>query len=527
MAGSDLALSLRLAKPLIPTGRPGSVGVEPRGGAVFLIEQIQRIASREPDKLAAVHNGRPVTYARFWRMIERARRVLKAKAPSHGIALLLVRDMLDAWILSFAARSLGLEASLIASHDQAALFEGLDVACLITSSDEPTDGLAAPTGAIALTLASPSRQPDLERGPLPPLPADLAAGAQILLTSGTTGASKKVQLPYGATRDLIDERVAEYHALGDGFRRLDAATVLNIMSLGLWTGGGFIWPTMVWGQGGAVVMYDDADLQHSLDWPGLTHTLATPAHLAWLMALPEGAFPDLPDMQLAVVSGGLSPALTRQIQRRLTRRILVNLSSTEGGGFARSIIETEDDLRWYKLHPGRTIEVVDDAGNPLPPGELGRLRVNVRPRLATGYLGDPETSAKFFSDGWFYPGDLAVLDGKGRMALYGRTTDIVHIKGSKYPAEPWERAIQEALQCDGVCILSGSWRSEEEQLHLFIETRRPITPQALTAAVQATLHGFTGVHVHMAPSLPRTPTGKLRRIELAQQLYEGRFGSDA
>jgi acyl-coenzyme A synthetase/AMP-(fatty) acid ligase len=494
---------------------------------VFLIEQIQRIASREPDKLAAVHNGQPVTYATFWRMIERARRVLKAKAANHGIAILLVRDMLDAWILSLAARSLGLEATLIANGDQVALFEGLDVACLITPSDEPAAGVAAPTGATALTLASPSRRAGLEDGPLPPLPDDLAAGEQILLTSGTTGAGKKVQLPYGATRDLIDERVAEYNVLGDGFRRLDAATVLNILSLGLWTGGGFIWPTMVWSQGGAVVMYDAADLQHALDWPGLTHTLATPAQLAWLMALPEGAFPNLPDMQLAVVSGGLSPALTRQIQRRLTRRILVNLSSTEGGGFARSVIETEEDLRWYKLHPGRTIEVVDDADNPLPAGELGRLRVNVRPRLATGYLGDPETSAKFFADGWFYPGDLAVLDGKGRIALYGRTTDIVHIKGSKYPAEPWEWAIQEALQCDGVCILSGSWRSEEEQLHLFIESRRPITPQALTTALQATLHGFNGVHVHMVTSLPRTPTGKLRRIELAQQLYEGRFGPDA
>ena len=495
--------------------------------SVFLIEQIQRIASREPDKLAAVHNGQPVTYAAFWRMIEQTRRVLKARAANHGIAILFVRDMLDAWILSLAARSLGLDASLIANRDQAALFEGLDVACLITLTGEQAAGVASPTGAVALTLASPSRQPELDGGRAPPLPDDLAAGPQILLTSGTTGVSKKVQLPYGATRDLIDDRVAEYNVLGEGFRPLDAATVINIASMGLWTGGGFMWPTMVWGQGGAVVMYDAPDLQRSLDWPGLTHTLATPFLLAWLMALPEGAFPVLPDMQLAVVSGGLSPALARQVQRRLTRRILVNLSSTEGGGFARSIIETEEDLRWYRLHPGRTIEVVDDADNPLAPGELGRLRVNVRPRLVSGYLGDPETSARFFSDGWFYPGDLAILDGQGRMALYGRVTDILHIKGAKYPTEPWEWAIQEALQCEGVCILSGSWRSEEEQLHLFIESRRLIAPEALTAAVQATLHGFTGVHVHVVAALPRTPTGKLRRIELAQQLYEGRFGPDA
>ncbi|HZC17085.1 MAG TPA: hypothetical protein VE309_10015, partial [Caulobacteraceae bacterium] len=88
---------------------------------MFLIEQIQRIATREPDKLAAVHNGRPFTYAAFWRMIERTRRALKAKAASHGIAILLVRDMLDAWILSFAARSLGLEAALVAHREQVAL----------------------------------------------------------------------------------------------------------------------------------------------------------------------------------------------------------------------------------------------------------------------------------------------------------------------------------------------------------------------------------------------------------------------
>jgi acyl-coenzyme A synthetase/AMP-(fatty) acid ligase len=35
------------------------------------------------------------------------------------------------------------------------------------------------------------------------------------------------------------------------------------------------------------------------------------------------------------------------------------------------------------------------------------------------------------------------------------------------------------------------------------------------------LSGFSGVHVHFVQALPRTPTGKIRRIELAQQLHAG------
>jgi acyl-coenzyme A synthetase/AMP-(fatty) acid ligase len=231
-------------------------------------------------------------------------------------------------------------------------------------------------------------------------------------------------------------------------------------------------------------------------------------------------------MQLIVVAGAVSPALAREMRRRLTPRILVNLSATEVGGWARTMIETDEDLRWYRLDPRRRVEVVDDAERPLPPGELGRVRVALREHGPRGYLEDPDTSAAFFRDGWFYPGDLGVLDGKGRLALYGRATDIVHINGDKFPAEPWERAIQEALECDGVCVLSGSWTTEAEGLHLFIESRKPISAAALTQAVKATLSGFAGVHVHKVERLPRTASGKIRRIALAQALHAA-AGSEA
>jgi acyl-CoA synthetase (AMP-forming)/AMP-acid ligase II len=497
------------------------------GPVLFVLRKIHETAVADPARLAVVCNGRAIAYGDFWRLIEGCRRSLQPHLPTHGIAVLSVDSILEGWILSLAVRGLGLDAAVTRSADQVELFAGLDVACVISLDSETRPGFTAPAGARVLRISHPSHQSISPDDPLPPLPDPLFAGGQILLTSGTTGESKKALLHWGSAADAILARARRYRELGEKYRQQGSDTVLNIFGLGLWTGAGHLWPVFTWSHGGAIVIYEGHDLERAFDWPGITHTLATPAFLAVLMGTPEGAFPYQPDMQLNVVSGAVTPALARETRRRLTPRILVNLSSTEGGGWARTLIETDEDLRWYRLDPTRTVQVVDDADNPLLPGTLGRVRINQRSDGPTGYLGDAETSAKFFADGWFYPGDLGVLDGTGRLALYGRSTDIVHIRGSKYPAEPWEREIQEALECDGVCILSGSWRSEAEQLHLFIESRRPIPSQTLTQAVRATLSGFPGVHVHVVEALPRTPTGKIRRIALAQHLHEGKFGQEA
>ena len=495
---------------------------------MYALETIHRTAAAEPDKLAVVYNGRPLAYGEFWRRLEACQASLRPLLTAQGIAILLVDGLLAAWILSFAVRGLGLDAAVTRTGEQVELFAGLEVACVISLISEGRRVTAAPAGAKVLRISDPSLEPVSCDDPLPPLPEGLKAGGQILLTSGTTGDSKKVLLDYGCTRETIEARVANYRDLGDKYRPMGADNLLNVFGLGLWTGAGHLWPMVTWCLGGGVVIHEgEADFHRALDWPGITHTRTTPAYMAALLAMPEGAFPYLPDMQLTVVSGGLTPAMARETRRRLTPRILITLSATEGGGFARTIIETDEDLRWYRLDPKRVVEVVDDNDQALPPGELGRLRVRQTQGGVSGYFQDPETSARFFSDGWFYPGDMAVLDGKGRIALYGRTTDIVHIRGSKYPAEPWERAIQEVLECEGVCLLSGSWRSESEQLHLFIESRKPISDEALANAVRSTLSGFPGVHIHKIDALPRTASGKIRRITLAQQLHDGVYGQDA
>ncbi|MFI4933375.1 MAG: class I adenylate-forming enzyme family protein [Caulobacterales bacterium] len=490
---------------------------------MFLLQQIHKTASATPRKIALVFNGSPLSYGTFWRFIDGCRRSLEPHLSGDGVALIWIDSLLESWIVDLAVRGLGVDTASIRSADQIGLFTSDEVACLITLGSEPGKDVATGPALKRLVLSNPSSQPVAIDGPLPPLPVADELGGHVSLTSGTTGRYKKVRNTAGDSQGPIEQRRLRYVELGEGFAAPDERTVVNIFNMGMWSAGGYSWPVFVWSLGGGVAIQQTADFERVFDWDGITHTLATPLYLSQLMALPEGAFPFRPQMQLIVVSGAVSPALARETMRRLTPRILVNLSSTETGGWARTLIQSDDDLRWYRLDPNRRVEVVDEADKPLAFGELGRVRVALREDSPTSYLNDPESTAAFFADGWFYPGDLGVLDGAGRLALYGRTSDIVHVDGVKYPAEPWERAIRDKLECEAVCVLSGNWRTGVEQLHVFIETRRPLPREAIDEALRTSLSGFAKYQAHLVESLPRTGTGKVRRIALAQQLHEGAF----
>jgi acyl-coenzyme A synthetase/AMP-(fatty) acid ligase len=489
---------------------------------MLVLRKIHETAAATPRKLALVFNGAPLTYGSFWRFIEGCRRSLEPQLPTRGLAVVWVDSLLEAWILELALRALGLDTANVRSADQADLFVGPDVAGVITLASEGKE-VAAPAGARRLVLEAPSRQAVDFAAPLPTFPAIGRPGGHVTLTSGTTGLYKRVLGHVGNDWDAVERRRQRYADLGPDFLQPGPDTVLNLFNLALWSSGGHGWPIFVWALGGAVALDQRQELQRAFDWPGLTHTLATPLYLAQLMALPEGAFPFLPQMQLIVNSGAVGPALARETMRRLTPRLLINMSSTEAGGWARSLVRSEEDLRWYPIDRGRVVEVVDENDAPLPPGKLGRVRVALTQDNATEYLDDPDTTKSFFSGAWFYSGDLGELDGKGRIALSGRVSDIVSVGGVKLPAEPFESAIRERLGADAVCVLTDNRRTGAEEAHVFVESRRDIARQDLEAAVREVLAAFGEVRVHVAASLPRTPTGKVRRLDIVRRLHDGGF----
>ncbi|MET7392038.1 AMP-binding protein [Dactylosporangium sp. NPDC005572] len=93
-----------------------------------------------------------------------------------------------------------------------------------------------------------------------------------------------------------------------------------------------------------------------------------------------------------------------------------------------------------KILPGLEIEAVGPDRRPLPVGEEGELRIR-GPQLLTAYT-DPEcTREQIDDDGWFYPGDVGVVDDEGWVRMSGRLKDIINRGGEKFSTLDIESAI--------------------------------------------------------------------------------------
>lgn len=76
------------------------------------------------------------------------------------------------------------------------------------------------------------------------------------------------------------------------------------------------------------------------------------------------------------------------------------------------------------------IHVINVDGSLVAPGERGVVRLR-NPYMVSSYLNDPQASADAFRDGWFYPGDVALVEADGRLHIADRSDHVMNIMGSK------------------------------------------------------------------------------------------------
>ncbi|MBU3029226.1 acyl-CoA synthetase [Paracoccus marinaquae] len=108
---------------------------------------------------------------------------------------------------------------------------------------------------------------------------------------------------------------------------------------------------------------------------------------------------------------------------------------------------------------GIQIEIQDDDGNPLPPGETGELCVTGGAVFA-GYWRNPEANAKSFRDGWFRTGDLGHMDARGFFYLTGRESDMFISGGSNiHPREIEEKLLlhPDVVECAVLGMPDPTW----------------------------------------------------------------------
>jgi non-ribosomal peptide synthetase component E (peptide arylation enzyme) len=478
----------------------------------LLLQKIFQQAQVTPQKLALAYRGQRISYGEFAYWIALARDFLARQGlrPGSIAALVRVPNVLDSWALRLALRSLGLTTVDLTAPEQLTGHRFKDLGCVITTiHDQPIE---VPDAEYKLLRIPNPIFFGKQAEPVPGMPRiDVPVGGHILLTSGTTGSRKKVLRD--ETREAADLK------RGSEIFEISQDSIVHALDFSPWTAAGYGLPVIAWMVGGGAICHEGANLHRSFDMDGITHAFFIPMKLEEVLAAPAGELRFSHNLRIFVGGAALTPALAAAAKARFTPHVYHTLGSTEGGALGLTRIENRDDLVSHIIVPGAGVQIVDEAERALPAGNVGIIRVRPIEGL-NGYLDDEETSRRFFRDGYFYPGDLGEIRPDGRLVLHGRTSNTINLGGEKRPVEILEQRLQERLRLDGICLISIRGASQEDELHILIQSQRPVGRDEVTKALAraADLKTVPEAHLQYVDTIPRNEMGKIDRPAIRQKI---------
>jgi long-chain acyl-CoA synthetase len=169
---------------------------------------------------------------------------------------------------------------------------------------------------------------------------------------------------------------------------------------------------------------------------------------------------------------------------------------------------------------GCDIRIVDDQGNPLPPGKDGEVVIR-GPNIMKGYYRNPEATAAALKNGWLYTGDIGRLDEEGYLYIVGRKKEMI-IRGgyNVYPREIEELLYEHpAVQECAVIGMPHPELGEEVKAVVYLKAGQQATPEQIRAYCRERMAAFKYprvVEIRPEP-LPKTSTGKILKRALADQ----------
>ncbi len=266
--------------------------------------------------------------------------------------------------------------------------------------------------------------------------------AFVLYTSGTTGTPKGVVQGH---RYLVGS-LPGYQCWFELFDR-ETARESRVWTPAEWAWAGalfdVVYPTLA--LGGTVVAqerrsgFDPERATKVLNQTGVTHTFMPPTALGKLRT--EGV--DDPLESLAVVNCG-GESLSEDLRQWASETLEVTVNEAYGQTEANALVGDcgaaypAREGTMGKPYPGHDVRIVDEDGEPVANGEVGRITLDPSdPALFLEYLGDPDATANaYFENGLFDTGDLAVRDDEGYLTHRGRADDLIITSG--YRVSPVE-----------------------------------------------------------------------------------------
>jgi acetyl-CoA synthetase/medium-chain acyl-CoA synthetase len=177
-----------------------------------------------------------------------------------------------------------------------------------------------------------------------------------------------------------------------------------------------------------------------------------------------------------------------------------------------------------KPFPGHDLRVIGDDGRELPPDEIGELALRGDPpSLFKEYWKNPEETRACRRGEWYLTGDRARRDADGYLWFVGRADDVIISAGYRIGPFEVESALLEHPAVVESAVVASPDPTRGEIVKAFVVLRPGHTPGAeLVQSLQEHVKRVTAPYkypraIEFVDSLPKTVSGKIRRVELRQR----------
>ena len=352
----------------------------------------------------------------------------------------------------------------------------------------------------------------------PPQEPGIQDDLYILYTSGTTGRPKGAVITHmNFLWNAINGQVS------GGFSGQDVVYYGLPLFHGAAMGGCFATLLL----GGTVVLrprFDAMELLSLIQRERITRVPAVPPMLMALLEVPDLQNWDLSSLRVFNTGATVIPQALKQ--RLLERFPWVDVVDSYGLTEATSYCTTlpgKDFLRKAacvgKPHAYVEIRVVDEQGRDLPAGEVGEILVR-GPNVMRGYWGRPAETAETLRGGWLHTGDLGRFDEEGYLYVVDRKKDMIISGGENvYPREVEEvlGTHPGVLEAAVIGLPDKRWG---EMVVAYVVAAQGWNPSSaeLDSHCRRRLAGYKCPREYFfVADLPRTPTGKILKMELREK----------
>ena len=355
-----------------------------------------------------------------------------------------------------------------------------------------------------------------------PVAIDPDQAFNIIYSSGTTGTPKGIVQPYR----MRWSHVGRWGGYGPGS--------VTMISTGLYSNTTLVCFLPALATGGTAVLMPKFDARRFLELSErfrANYAMLVPVQYRRILDVPDFDRFDLSSYRMKFcTSAPFSAELKAEVLRRWPGGLIEWYGMTEGGGTCQLVAHEYPD----KLHTvgkpmeGHDIRVIDDAGLPVSPGQVGEV-VGRSLAMMNGYHNKPDQTA---DAEWRSPeghrfirtGDLASVDAEGFFTLIGRKKDMIISGGINiYPVD-LEAALKAHPAVREAAVVGAHSRDWGETPVGFVtlEPDANVTGDALRAFANATLGKMQRLSdVRIIDELPRSAIGKILKRELTDRLRVG------